>query len=204
MRWRPVIIIASALVSIEAGAVTRSHRGILEVAPLRGVFGQVAGRAELPLTPEAAVGAGYETTETPSERDGSRDRSISFNAEGIWYLTRMGAFAPFLAGGIREEEGVAYRETRRDDRTGSRTYATEMHDRWTDHGTYWSTTQTMGCRWLDGPWLTASLRWTREEVAVEYHHSKVEEINSDDPDLSSAGRPVVRQHISLHAGILIP
>ena len=204
MRCHNVIIALAAFASLEASAVTRLHRGILEVAPLRGAVGQVAGRAEIPITPEVAVGAGYETTETPSEREHRRDRSVSFNAEGLWYLTQMGPFAPFLAGGIREEAGVVYREMRRNDMTGARTYATEMHDTWTDHGTFWSTTQAMGCRWTDGRWLTASLRWTRDELVYEYHHAKVEQINSDDPDLSSTGRATVRQQISLHAGILIP
>jgi hypothetical protein len=105
--------------------------------------------------------------------------------------------------GLKQEDAVAYRETRRDDRTGQSQRADQVYDRWVDRSQYWSATQALGYRWQDG-WWTVSVRWTRDELVHANHHAKVEELRSDDPDLSSEGRSVVRQSMSLLAGVALP
>lgn len=182
---------------------------ILETAPLRGMMGHPAVRAELVAARALAVAAAFESSDAPSEREDFKDRTRAFGLDGIWYpagtrapQSRTWEGAPFLGLGLGWEESEIGRQRRRDAVTWARTAPGETHDLWVNHDTYLTATQSLGYRVASSRLMTGSLRLVRDQVLSSSSRVERDSVFSRDPDLSGVGRKPVTARLVLHVGLL--
>lgn len=212
--WRRSAVMLGAVAAF-VGAVATPCFGksgnavIVETAPLRGMMGHPALRAELLSARAFAVGAAFESADAPSERQDFKDQTRTLNLDGLWYPVgapsanaRSWQGAPFLGAGLGWEEADIGRERPRDAVTWARTASDESHDRWVNHDSYLTATQTVGYRVASTRLVTASLRLMRDEVLMANSRVERDSVYSRDPDLSGEGRKAVMTRIVLHAGLL--
>jgi hypothetical protein len=189
----------------------------LETAPLRGVTGAPAIRAELLPLPGFGLGLGWGTTDQKSAVEGQRDHRETLDLEALWYpqlATLFGSsgrarradapgLMPFLGVGIRREEAWYAREHERSAITWARTDS-GRYDSWVDHDESLAVSQTVGVRLLGSHMLTASLRYVRDEVTSRKRERQSADIrDADAVSADEGGRARVTGQVVLHAGILL-
>jgi hypothetical protein len=204
--WLPAAPLAAAAMSLSARPGGDAGPLVLiETAPLRSMMGEWGGRLEVRVSPVLAVAASYDPLTRPSEAAGERDFSRKIGGELLWYPLGFSNFPVFLGGGVRHEEATIHRERRSDAISGVPMTASTTYDRWTNEDRYLSLTQAVGYRIFSGAFgptaLTASLRFTMDELLHKDSTATDETIHSLRGDLDSDGRAARTTQILLHAGI---
>lgn len=203
-------VFVAASLATPARAVTMSnYRGqtqtgaILELAPLRGIIGQPAVRGEALITPRAGIGGGYEAWSSASDRDDFTDHHTAIHMEGLFYPLGLAQYPVFVSAGLQFEQAEIGRQEIRRTTTWARTSASERYDRWVNRDTYYSLTESVGYRLVTDSVFTGSIRYTRDELFGSSSSNDADGILSSDPDMTTKGRPKVRQQIVLFGGLLL-
>ncbi len=195
--------VAVAVTPISRSAPRGQNTTILEVAPLRGLIGQPAVRGEVMMQGKWAFAANYESWDGNSQRDDFTDHHVAFAAEGMMYPLGLAAYPAFVGCGLKVEQADLGRQQERSSITWARTNADERFDRWVNHDTYYSLVESVGYRLITGTMFTASLRLVRDQLLQSSGSVERDGILSSDPDVSTSGRPAVRNQLLLHAGVLL-
>lgn len=200
--FAPLLLSLAAVNAKKTGDMTPS--AMLEIAPLRGMLGQLAVRAEAPFLGKFAVAGAYDQFATASERANFHDTHTATAAETLFYPLGFNDYPVFFAAGVRRENATTGRQRLRDTNSWARTNADELYDRWTNHDTFLSSTQSLGYRLNRLGFATASLRYVRDEVISASSSVGRDDVRGFDPDLSSRGRKRVMSSLLLHAGVYLP
>lgn len=192
-----------------ANAVTLTNRSstqtaaVIELAPLRGMIGQPSARGEALLTPRVAIGGGYEAWSSESERTDFTDRHTAMQMEGLFYPLALGSYPVFVGAGLRFEQAELGRQATRRTTTWARTSSDERYDRWVNHDSYYSVTESIGYRLVTNSVFTGSVRFQRDELLHQTSTSDPDGVISSDPDMTTSGRPKVRHQITFFAGLML-
>lgn len=182
---------------------TSQPTAIVELAPLRGLIGQPSARGEAMIAPRVAIGGGYEAWSGESQRQDFTDHHTAIGMEGIFYPLGMGSHPVFVAAGMRLEQAELGRQETRRTTTWARTNADERYDRWINHDSYYSLTESVGYRLVTDSVFTGMVRLQRDELLHQSSSADPDGVISSDPDMSTKGRPKVRHQIAFFAGLLL-
>lgn len=198
----PLVLLLQLLTAQSAVGTTASQTTVVaELSPLRSVMGAPEFRLE---TVRGNIGAGLNWSQErrPSERIDYTDQSQSLRIEAIWYPVGLANVPVFVGAGLQHEDTLVGRQQERSHITWARTSAAEANDKWVNHDSHVSATQTIGYRYLAKSLLTASIGAFRDELlTTQSRNEETTDIYSTDPDLNTRGRNQLRTGVTLQIGM---
>lgn len=195
-------LVTFALLSTAALGVEKKT-WIVEAAPLRGVMGHPAVRAELAPRSAFSGAIAYEASQTASQRDDFKDTRWSATIEGFWYPWSLKESGLFVGSGISWGEATIGRQGRDAVSAWARNAPGGDQDLWVNHDTYLSFGQSVGYRVVAEHMVTASLRVVRDEMIQQRSRAERDDVSSNRANLKSQGREPVTMRMMLYAGLLI-
>lgn len=195
------VLLMVMLLSQSAAGRTAQTMVVAELSPLRSVMGAPEFRLE---TVRSNIGAALNWSQErrPSERADYTDQSQNLRIEAIWYPLGVATVPVFIGAGLQHETSLIGRQQERSHITWARTSAAEANDKWVNHDSYVSATQTIGYRYLSKSLLTASIGAFRDElISTQSRNEDTYDIYSSDPDLKTNGRNQLRTGVTLQIGM---
>lgn len=196
-----VFLLQALLVQTADGKSASRGVVVAELSPLRSVMGAPEFRLE---TIRGNIGAALNWSQErkPSERNDYTDQSQNLRIEAIWYPLGLANVPFFIGAGLQHEDTTVGRQQERSHITWARTSAAEANDKWVNHDSHVSATQTIGYRYLAKSLLTASIGAYRDElIATQSRNEDTSDIYSTDPDLKTRGRNQLRTGVTLQVGM---
>jgi hypothetical protein len=176
----------------------------LEVAPLKGAYGQISARGEIPVWRAMSLGMEGESISHSGDREDFSDSENIFGLEAVFYPWQNSYGKLFVGAGLRFTETETGRKRQRDTQTWVRVRSDEMTETWVDHGNYLSSIQTIGYRTDFTQWLTASIRLVSEQIMQKSVKSKADKVYEGSDPLDQRTRSATPLQVSMLFGIALP
>lgn len=176
----------------------------LEIAPLKGAYGQLSARAEFRLFPRLAMATYAESLSKEGERDDYADKETNIGAEALFYPWESTGGSVFIGAGLKTQQINTGRSRRRNTHTWVRMLGDEQYDYWVDQGDYVCTTQTIGYRLHASNWWTASVRLASDQILRKTMKTKKESLYGDSDPIEPMGRKRSSSQIVMHVGLVLP